>query len=73
MQTYFACKTRANIPAARGAADDVPLNSSVHLWCKSVVTWDKMKKEENILQEERNVPLTNVSVCKPLKDPVTSL
>ena len=31
------------------------------------------EKEEDILQEERNVPLTNVSVCKPLKDPVTSL
>ena len=52
MQTYFACKTRANIPAARGAADDVPLNSSVHLWCKSVVTWDKMKKKRTFYRRK---------------------
>ena len=35
--TYLACKTKAIIPAANGADDDVPLNSSVHLLCKSVV------------------------------------
>ena len=35
--TYFACKRRATQPAARGAEDDVPLNSSVHAFFKSVV------------------------------------
>ena len=30
-ESYFASKVRENIPAAMGAADEVPLNSSVHL------------------------------------------
>ena len=29
--SYFASKTKASIPAASGAADEVPLNTSVHL------------------------------------------
>ena len=29
--TYFASSTRASIPAASGAAEDVPLKTSVHL------------------------------------------
>ena len=36
--SYFASKTKASIPAASGAADEVPLNTSVHLWWRSVVT-----------------------------------
>ena len=42
--TYFASNTRANIPAASGAAEEVPLNTLVHLWCKSVVTFKGEKK-----------------------------
>lgn len=30
-EPYFASKVRENIPAAMGAAEEVPLNSSVHL------------------------------------------
>ena len=36
--TYFACRTRAYTPAARGAALDVPSKFSIHSPCKSVVT-----------------------------------
>ena len=31
LESYFASKVRENIPAAIGAAEEVPLNSSVHL------------------------------------------
>ena len=35
---YFASSIKATTPAASGAEADVPLNSSVHPWYKSVVT-----------------------------------
>ena len=35
---YLASNVNAMIPAASGAEADVPLNSSVHWWYKSVVT-----------------------------------
>lgn len=34
----FASSTKAQIPAASGAAADVPVWLGVHEWCKSVVT-----------------------------------
>lgn len=35
--TYFASKANAKMPAAKGAAAEVPEWSMVHLSCKSVV------------------------------------
>jgi len=36
-RTYFACRTRASTPAARGVAADVPVKESMHPWLISVV------------------------------------
>jgi len=38
LKTYLASKTKAKIPAAKGAAADVPVWPSVHLLCMSAVT-----------------------------------
>lgn len=43
--TYFTCKRRATQPAARGADDEVPLNSSVHAFFKSVVICCQEKRD----------------------------
>ena len=45
--THFASSTSENMPAAMGAAEDVPLNSSVHLWNKSVVICEGDEKQTN--------------------------
>lgn len=41
ISTYLTSIARANIPAARGAEADVPVCESVHLPCRSVVTYNQ--------------------------------
>ena len=59
--TYLASNIRAIIPAARGAADEVPLNCSVHWWWRSVVIY-KNKQTKQQLDTIRPVRQTSAKI-----------
>ena len=64
MRSYLASRTSAIIPAASGAADDVPLNTPVHLWCRSVVTCQRIRRGHVNCDCMTSDPKSDVSVGK---------
>lgn len=63
--SYFTCKAKARIPAANGADAEVPVCPMVHVFFKSVVTWNTLLNYSTS-PKNRGAPLFIfiIQICK---------